>query len=302
MKKIVWNCILLIMILSLLTACGSEKAVTYTSETLANNTSETSDTSSADIKSSDTDVPSNADTPAVQPAEEGKNGTAASQSAENSTEAASKAQSSTMKDAYRAALEKICTENKLPDGTDIGYIDEFSSMSDNKFAIYDIDSDGKEELLVVIITGPMAGKMEQIYRYDEKADKLVLQFVEFPALAFYSDGHIKADWSHNQGHAGESFWPYTLYAYDAQSDSYKVSATVDAWDKKIADKNYDGEAFPDKIDNNGHGIVFLLTVNDSTKTLSKEDYDSWYKQQLGNATKIELDYTSLTKENIAAVN
>ncbi len=295
MKKIVFHFITLTLILSMLTACGSGKTATDTATPTA------ADTSSTIVKPSNTDTPSAADTPAVQPAEGGKNGTAASQSTEKSTESAAQVQSSLMKEAYRTALEQICTEHKLPDGTDLGSDDSFGPMSDNHFAIYDIDSDGKDELLVVISSAPMAGMMEQIYRYDEAVGKLVSQFVEFPALAFYSDGHIKADWSHNQGHAGESFWPYTLYVYDAQSDSYKVSATVDAWDKKIADKNYDGEAFPDKIDANGHGIVFLLTVDDSTKTLSKEDYENWYNQQLGNATEVKIEYTAITKENVSAL-
>lgn len=313
MKKAVWNIIMFIILLSLLTACGGGKAVTA-SGTPADNSS-VSDASTTDVKPSVNDTPSDADTSVAQPAEEGKDeadssdavpnsstGETASKPAGSSTKAASNVQLPTMKSAYRAALEQIITERKLPDGTEIADIDEFSSMSDNKFAIYDIDSDGKDELIVVIVTGPTAGMMEHIYGYAENTCKLILQLAEFPALTYYSDGHIKAEWSHNQGLAGESFWPYTLYTYDAQNDSYKEIAMVDAWDKKIRDKNYLGEAFPDEIDANGDGIVFMLNIKGLTKTLSKKDYDSWYKQQVGDATEIKLDLTSLTQENIAALD
>ena len=53
--------------------------------------------------------------------------------------------------AYAAALEEIYTNHTFPDGKDFGF-DGFHDMSENKFAVYDIDSDGKKELIVLYTT------------------------------------------------------------------------------------------------------------------------------------------------------
>ena len=82
-------------------------------------------------------------------------------------------------------------------------------------------------------------------------EELRLVLSEFPALTFYENGTVTADWSHNQGRAGR-FWPYTLYQYSLDSGVYEETGSVDAWDLECAggDERL-AAAFPDEADADG---------------------------------------------------
>lgn len=82
-------------------------------------------------------------------------------------------------------------------------------------------------------------------------EELRLVLSEFPALTFYENGTVTADWSHNQGRAGR-FWPYTLYQYSPDSGVYEETGSVDAWDLECAggDERL-AAAFPDEADAGG---------------------------------------------------
>ena len=121
--------------------------------------------------------------------------------------------------------------------------DGFHDMSENKFAVYDIDSDGKKELIVLYTTTYMAGMTGTVYAYDSSSGTLRAELQEFPSLTFYDNGAVVAEWSHNQGMAGD-FWPYTVYSYNSGTDTYEQTAMVDAWDKSVGEKDYEGTLFP----------------------------------------------------------
>lgn len=143
--------------------------------------------------------------------------------------------------AYQAALENIYQNHILPDGSELR--DDISGeMSGNKFAVYDVDHDGREELVFCYTATSMASMTAKIYDYDEASGELYEELSQFPMLTFYDNATIGAGISHNQGYAGE-FWPYTFYTYDAANDSYRAEYFVDAWDKSLSDVNYNGEAF-----------------------------------------------------------
>ncbi len=108
--------------------------------------------------------------------------------------------------AYFTALENLLKNHILPDGIDAG--EQLGDMSENKFAVYDVDNDGKEELIVLYSTTITAGMGGYIFAYDSEAGALQTELHEFPSLTFYNNGIVKALWSHNQGRAGD-FWPYT---------------------------------------------------------------------------------------------
>lgn len=127
----------------------------------------------------------------------------------------------------------IYHNQKFPGGRELGHDD--SPMSDNKFALYDIDKDGSIELLLMYSTTSMAAQSMIIYDYDSESDSVREQFVEFPSVTFFDNGILKADWSHNQGLGGR-IWPYTLYQYNSKNDTYEAIAQVDAWDKTLTDR------------------------------------------------------------------
>lgn len=203
--------------------------------------------------------------------------------------------------AFRAALERFETEHLLPDGSDSAYDESFGPLSDNRFAVYDVDGDGADELIFSYTTAPEAGKLELVYGLDASTGALTAELTEYPALTYLSNGMIRAKWSHNQGLAGDAHWPYTLYAYDAAGNRYVVLATVDTWDRAVSETNFEGQSFPAELDTDQSGVVFFLTQEGVTRTLSQTDYTAWLEETLGGAEEVSLPYLPMTAENIAAL-
>lgn len=204
-------------------------------------------------------------------------------------------------EAYRQTLENLLGNYQLPGGI---VCNIQGDMAQNRFALADVDGDGRQELLLQYNTGCMAEQAEYVLDWwgesDETGVKLLTELLEYPMLTFYDNGVIKAGWSHNQGLAGEHFWPYTLYRYDAPQDQYLMVAQVDAWDKSFAPKNYQGEPFPDEADLSGSGIVYFIMEDgyDDTRPVDAEEYEQWLNQWLEGAEELTIPYQPLTEENI----
>ena len=108
------------------------------------------------------------------------------------------------KEAYDIALEKIMFQQESPDGT----WGEDWLYGYNEYAVYDVNLDGKEELLIAHYSSMSDSKM-YIYEYDEETQELRKIFKEYLEVTFYENGIIKVLASHNQ--TENEFWPYTLY-------------------------------------------------------------------------------------------
>ena len=200
-------------------------------------------------------------------------------------------------EAYKNALKDIMTSQKLPTDEDIEvYYDETMNMADNKFAIFDVDNDGHDELIIEWGAAPTAGQFSFIYDYDVEEKKFINEFNDIPLLTFYDNGVIVSLLSHNQGLAGDNFWPYFLYKYDETSDTYKQIAMVDAWDKSYSPTNY-----PEDVDKNKDGIVYYIITDgdfENKTPISKEDYENWESSYLKGANKLEIEFVGFTSENI----
>ncbi len=200
------------------------------------------------------------------------------------------------KAAFISALEGICRNQVFPDGREFQY-DASTNGEGNQFAIYDIDFDGKEELIIQHTTAAVAGMVEVIYDYDSKTKLLKEELRSFPSLTYYNNGIVSADWSHNQGLAGlGDFWPYTLYQYKQESDTYIEIASVDAWNKERADEDYEGNPFPDELDIDGDGFIYFVTAEGTyaqNTVVDGEEYERWRSSLLGNAKKMEVPYQTL---------
>lgn len=122
------------------------------------------------------------------------------------------------KEAYKAALENLYVNHVFPNGTTCNYRDA-QDLAESQFTILDIDGDGEEELIIRYVSGPMAGMREVIYSFSG-GDFLMEELLEFPPLVYYDNGFIRADASHNQGDDTDG-WPYVMYQYMGESDSYK---------------------------------------------------------------------------------
>lgn len=204
--------------------------------------------------------------------------------------------------AFQFALQQIAFEHVYPDGTDTGFDGASGFIEDNHFAIFDINNDGTEELIVQFVTAPMAGNMETIYTYNAAENTVEAVLRVFPAVTYYENGIVKEEWSHGSALAGDDYWPYNLYQYDVQTGKYELIAEADMWSRSVDTVNYKGDSYPDDIDSEKAGTVFILSRNGVTETISKSDYEAWISEVIGNAQTVRAEYLSLNEVNIKAVS
>ena len=139
--------------------------------------------------------------------------------------------------AYQAVLTNGMQYHQFPDARDLGY--DGSDMDQNRFAIFDIDGDGNDELVFMYTTTYNAAMSVMIYDFDSTTGMVREEFFQYPSVTYYDNGIIMAKASHNHGMGGE-FWPYTLYGYNPETDIYDQIASVDAWDKSFTQQDSQG--------------------------------------------------------------
>lgn len=144
--------------------------------------------------------------------------------------------------------------------------------------------------------------MEIIYDYDPVPGELEREFTQWPMLTYYDNGIIKAGASHNHTH-GE-FWPFALYQYETESDSYKQIAYVHTWDKEISDV-YEGRPFPEELDADGDGTLFNISEGAKPSyeyedyKYNQPDFEKWYDEMMDGAQEITVPYQPLEHESYA---
>lgn len=178
-------------------------------------------------------------------------------------------------------------------------------ISADRFAVCDVNGDGRNELITQTNAAPMAGQVETVY--DADGNKLL---AEYPLMTYYDNGYAKAGWSHNQGAAGNMLWPYTLLKYDADAGKYVRVAAVDGWDKSIRDTylSYDETVipFPDDVDKDGDGFVYYIIEEEGGyapeygEPMDYAEYAQWVARYLGG-NAVQAHYASLSEWNIALI-
>ena len=201
-------------------------------------------------------------------------------------------------EAYSNALTTLINEHMLPNDNDCGY-DDIGPMSNNSFSLFDIDGDGRDELIITYITTYMAGMSISVYDYDAQTGKLYEELNIYPSASFYSNGAVWAQLSHNQGKAGDMFWPSMMFLYDPATDTYKLDMMVDAWSR-----DFEPEGYPEEADTSNFGMVMYLMPDGEYDTSNPVDvnvYSDWLKAALEGAEQLEYTETPLTAENAAAI-
>lgn len=100
------------------------------------------------------------------------------------------------------------------------------------------------------------------------------------------------------------FWPYSIFQYDKDSDSYLAVAFIDAWDKNLFPTDYDGAVFPDEADTSNSGFVYYIYRNsaawDGAQPAPSDvtEYNRLLEETYGDCDTIRIDYLEITKENI----
>ncbi|RHR07322.1 hypothetical protein DWX58_10685 [Pseudoflavonifractor sp. AF19-9AC] len=205
---------------------------------------------------------------------------------------------------YASLLENVLIGQPLPDALYDFSADRPVSPSryiENRFGVYDVDGDGREELLLSLYTTIVAGQGTYVLDYQADTDTLLLQSPDRFGLEpiFYENGTVLSPWSHNQGWGGR-FWPYTVYQYEPGSDSYSYAGSADAWDRKISDQNPDFPAFPEELDVSNSGFLYYLDGDDTP--VDESVYLQWLEGHTGGTSPLPVQWFALTEQNIARLS
>ena len=205
---------------------------------------------------------------------------------------------------YASLLEDLIMGRPLPDGLSLSFEDRPNSpagYAGNQFAVYDVDGDGREELLLSYSTTMVANQGTYVLDYRADTDTLLLQSPDRLGLEpiFYENGTALSPWSHNQGFGGR-FWPYDVYHYDAQTDSYTFGGSADAWDREISDQNADFPAFPEDLDVSGSGFLYYLDGDETP--VDESVYLQWLEGHTGGSDPLPVQWFALTEQNIARLS
>ncbi|NLT10377.1 MAG: hypothetical protein GXY08_12915 [Ruminococcus sp.] len=195
-------------------------------------------------------------------------------------------------DRYKSILSKFYYSCQL-DLTDIE-ITGSPNISGNKFAIYDVDCDGKDELIIEVSNTFVAEMVTVIYGEDANGE-VAVELLTSPNNTYYDNGIIEAGDSHNQGISG-SFWPYTMYVWDSAKDKYDFNMYVSAWDKEAYPEGY-----PEEADKSGTGFVYYMNDDPMGTTVDPVDFDvyeKWHNGILDGAKPISMPWYNITEENI----
>ena len=204
--------------------------------------------------------------------------------------------------AYAAVLTGLVKDGVFPDGTP--YEPPGRDTEQNRFSICDVDGDGADELVLCYTSTITAGHRGLIYGFDEASGAVYEALAEYPLLTFYRNGAVEAGWSHSQGYAGDSFWPYNLWQYDPATDAYVSAGAADAWDRRCKETG-----FPAALDRDGDGMLYQLFLTeedwrryqDPEAYVDGNAYRAWRDACIGDAEAVEIPYTDLTPEHVAAL-
>ena len=176
--------------------------------------------------------------------------------------------------------------------------DDIYKVYENEFAIADINSDGKNELITSFSSTITAAWCSKIWKINN-SNKNVYEYGSLGINPeFYSNGVAKQKNSHNQG-PSRSIWPYGLYKYDKSKEKYVYFASAYCVDKEV-DKT--GEYSPSKDkDNDGTIYYFCEKSSKNNPPLTKAEYDTYVNKYIPSSKRIPISWKKLTLSNIKAV-
>jgi len=214
------------------------------------------------------------------------------------------------REAYALALENLVKRHVFPDGTECGSAGTtYGGMKESSFLTHDVDGDGLDELVIYYRDTGIDGMLGLVLGYDPITGRVYTELNEFSTFTFYPNGAVSAEWSHAQGSwTGGPFWPYTMYAYRSETDSYEAVGNVDAWYKSVSDGNPGIlPPFPTELDISGTGVLYIISPGDdaiATSQATRDDlvdasvYQEWLDECTGGTQPLDLAELPLTMDNI----
>lgn len=208
---------------------------------------------------------------------------------------------------YLACIERLETTGILPDG-EYCYVGDSSDFEHRKsyayedyVAVYDVNNDGRQELLLIIGGTATADNNMYVYQYDDRG-QFTEQFSFFAHCTFYDGGMIYAGWSHASYVYIDGFWPYYVFQYNENTEEYDFIAGVEEMDLEAITEDVSLEEaehwtqFPYEYDYDDDGKLYVIEREDDEKEyLDEEAYNEW-KQQTLSTEKLEIEWFSLSSD------
>ncbi len=184
---------------------------------------------------------------------------------------------------YHDIYHRMCQTRQWADGTDL-YIST-DIMEALQYAVFDFDKDGYEEFAVSVITADnMAARQEKLYKCNPDTGEITCMLTIYPGAAYY-DNQTAWGPSDNSHRFGKD-----LFKYNATSGIYERQAYVFKWTRDEWGEQYEDDLLDD-VDNDGDGIVYrFVSPDNSVSYLEQDEYDAWYKQQIGTAGQMEVPW------------
>ena len=76
-------------------------------------------------------------------------------------------------------------------------------------------------------------------------------------------------------------------------------------DKSLFPTDFESNPFPENVDTNNDGVVYYIMKDGNyeyTNPISKEEYDTWYQSEMGDAKETVVPFQKMTEENIVQVS
>ena len=205
--------------------------------------------------------------------------------------------------AYANTLKNLVTKGMLPDGTDISdlIVDDSLPVSESEFAVYDVNGDGKDELVIDFLSTHSAAMFERVYSYNDERGKPEEILFTRPLTDFYTNAIVCSEVMYNDGVAGQ-FWPYELFEYDPSTRRYERNAFIDAWDGNMFPEDQSGNKFPADLDTDGDNMIYYIYLDsdeaNSPYIVNKAELEDWFKRETYSAKLLDVKWNKLTMENI----
>ena len=197
---------------------------------------------------------------------------------------------------YLYHLDHFVATGELPGGQMVEVLGYGEGDWTNRYAICDIDGDGRNELIIRIADTIMASITENIYAYDEEGDALIEELWASPVCYYYKDGlAIESGWSHGTGAENDDFWPYNAFVYEPETDIYILAGFASQYDLSVMKEKGWEDQFSAEADADGNGIVYDLSDGENLRTVDDAEYEAWRSEVLGTGDPVELPWIPMSE-------
>ena len=181
---------------------------------------------------------------------------------------------------YAGILERLYFYDTLPDDGD----DIETKMADDyeTYAVYDIDGDGIEELMLYVNRPGTGSSWSIIYEYNVDTDSLKQELYAYMDNQFYSNGRIVGmdDFSHG----------VMVYVYNPENDDYSDSYLTIMRGTTYWDMGSNNE------DHSGYDYRVYHSNTEEETYMTEEEYNQWLADQTAGATEIEIPWKKIVDE------